>query len=86
MLVSPEELNADEKLRLQLWDSDKYTADDDLGRVEVDLKQLMHSPKTKNKMCDREDRFRGQDPNENMPVGVGGESLFHVFPRLMILS
>ncbi|PMD44689.1 putative meiotically up-regulated gene protein [Hyaloscypha variabilis F] len=67
MLVSPEELNADEKLRLQLWDSDKYTADDDLGRVEVDLKQLMHSPKTKNKMCDREDRFRGQDPNENMP-------------------
>jgi C2 domain len=67
MLVSPEELNADEKLRLQLWDSDKYTADDDLGRVEVDLKELMHSPKTKNKMCDRVDRFRGQDPNENMP-------------------
>ncbi|RJE16617.1 C2 domain protein, partial [Aspergillus sclerotialis] len=37
ILVTPEELNADEKLRLQLWDSDKYTADDDLGRVEVDL-------------------------------------------------
>ena len=67
MLVSPEEIDAEEKLRLQLWDSDKYTADDDLGRVEVDLKELMHSPKTKNKMCDRVDRFRGQDPNENMP-------------------
>ncbi|OQU96034.1 C2 domain-containing protein [Cladophialophora immunda] len=57
ILVTPEELNADEKLRLQLWDSDKYTADDDLGRVEVDLRELMHSSKTKNKMCDREDRI-----------------------------
>ncbi|TVY83722.1 Meiotically up-regulated protein [Lachnellula suecica] len=67
MLVSPEELNAEEKLRLQLWDSDKYTADDDLGRVEVDLKELMHSPKTKNRLYDREDRFKAQDPSENMP-------------------
>lgn len=67
MLVSPEELNADEKLRLQLWDSDKYTADDDLGRVEVDLKELMHGSKTKNQMCDREDRFMGQDAGEKMP-------------------
>lgn len=67
ILVTPEELNADEKLQLQLWDSDKYTADDDLGRVEVDLKELMHSPKTKNRMCDREDRFQGEDPDEKMP-------------------
>jgi hypothetical protein len=67
LLVTPEELNADEKLRLQLWDSDKYTADDDLGRVEVDLKELMHSPKTKNQMCDREDRFMGEEEDEKMP-------------------
>ena len=67
LLVTPEELNADEKLRLQLWDSDKYTADDDLGRVEVGLKELMHSPKTKNQMCDREDRFMAEDPDERMP-------------------
>ncbi|EHL02877.1 putative Meiotically up-regulated gene protein [Glarea lozoyensis 74030] len=67
MLVTPEELNAEEKLRLQLWDSDKYTADDDLGRVEVDLKELMHSSKTKNTMCDREDRFMGEEPGEKMP-------------------
>jgi hypothetical protein len=67
ILVSPEEVNADEKLRLQLWDSDKYTADDDLGRVEVDLKELMHSPKTKNQQFDREDRFKGGDTDEDMP-------------------
>lgn len=66
ILVTPEELNAEERLRLQLWDSDKYTADDDLGRVEVDLKQLMHSPESHNKMQDREDRFTGQDSGERM--------------------
>lgn len=70
ILVTPEELNADEKLRLQLWDSDKYTADDDLGRVEVDLRELMHSEKTKNKMCDREDRFVGEESDEKMPGSV----------------
>ncbi|KAJ3568504.1 hypothetical protein NPX13_g6403 [Xylaria arbuscula] len=67
ILVTPEEVNADEKLRLQLWDSDKWTADDDLGRVEVDLKDLMHEPETFNKIQEREDRFTGADIEENMP-------------------
>lgn len=67
ILVSPDELNANERLRLQLWDSDKWTADDDLGRVEVDLHELMNDPKTKNKMNDREDRFKAVDLEEEMP-------------------
>lgn len=67
VLVSPQEIDAEEKLRIQLWDSDKWTADDDLGRVEVDLKELMHSSKTKNQILDREDRLRGQDPEEKYP-------------------
>ena len=67
ILVSPDELNANERLRLQLWDSDKWTADDDLGRVEVDLKELMTNEETKNKMCQREDRFKGTDLEEEMP-------------------
>jgi len=38
MLVTPEELNAEETLRLQLWDSDKHTADDDLvGLFSIDF-------------------------------------------------
>jgi hypothetical protein len=67
ILVSPEEINADEKLRIQIWDSDKFSADDDLGRVEVDIHELMHSKKTRNRLCDREDRFMGEDPDEEMP-------------------
>lgn len=66
ILVTTEELNAEEKLRLQLWDSDKYTADDDLGRVEVDLKELIKSPESHNKIQDRTDRFTAQDPDEKM--------------------
>lgn len=67
ILVSPEETNADETLRLQLWDSDKWTADDDLGRVEIPLKALMHGTHTKNKMHDREDGLAAEDPDEKMP-------------------
>ena len=67
ILVTPEEINAEEKLRLQIWDSDKWSADDDLGRVELDLKSLMKDPQTYNKIQDREDRFVGQDPDEKMP-------------------
>ena len=67
LLVGPEELNAREALRLQLWDSDRTNADDDLGRVEVDLKDLMHDSKTKGQMYDREDRLMGEDPEEKMP-------------------
>lgn len=67
ILFGAEELNAGEKLRLQLWDSDKHTADDDLGRVEVDLRKLMNDSSTQNKMCEREDRLTGEDPDEKMP-------------------
>lgn len=67
ILVSPDELNANERLRLQLWDSDKWTADDDLGRVEVDLHDLMHNPDTRNNMSDREDCFKASDLEEEMP-------------------
>ncbi|OIW26637.1 hypothetical protein CONLIGDRAFT_634886 [Coniochaeta ligniaria NRRL 30616] len=67
ILVTAEEINADETLRLQLWDSDKYTADDDLGRVELTLKEIMHGSKTKNRMHDREDELRAEDPDEKMP-------------------
>lgn len=67
VLVGPQELNAEERLRVQLWDSDRLTADDDLGRIEVDLKELMHSPNSKGKMWDRQDRFMALDAEKKMP-------------------
>lgn len=67
ILVTQEELDAEETLRLQLWDSDKYTADDDLGRLELPLKGLVNGDETKNRLCEREDGLRGDDPDEKMP-------------------
>ncbi|KAF8543160.1 hypothetical protein BDD12DRAFT_916043 [Trichophaea hybrida] len=55
VLVGPLEVNADENLRLQLWDSDRGTADDVLGAVEVPLKDVMSYHVTKNRMSARED-------------------------------
>ncbi|KAF1945407.1 meiotically up-regulated gene 190 protein [Clathrospora elynae] len=65
--VTPDELNVDERLRLQLWDSDRTTADDDLGRIEVDLKDLMKSEETNGRMHDREDGFKALEAGEGMP-------------------
>lgn len=67
LLVTPEELNVDERLRLQLWDSDRFTADDDLGRIEVGLKEIMRSEDTNGKMHNRTDGFRALKAGEAMP-------------------
>ncbi|KAJ7155513.1 hypothetical protein C8R43DRAFT_922812 [Mycena crocata] len=57
LLVGPSELNAKERLRLQLYDSDRGAADDLLGTVEVSLHDLMGDPKCQNKMSSRKDGF-----------------------------
>ncbi|KAL8679384.1 MAG: hypothetical protein Q9186_004319 [Xanthomendoza sp. 1 TL-2023] len=67
ILVSPEELNASERLRVQLWDSDRTSADDDLGRIEVDLKELMTDSRSSGRMWQREDGFQALTPSEEMP-------------------
>ena len=67
ILVSPEELNAGERLRVQLWDSDRTSADDDLGRIEVDLKELMHNSQSNGKMWDRHDGFKGPEAGKEEP-------------------
>ena len=67
ILVGPEEMNADERLRVHLWDSDRTSADDDLGRIEVDLKELMHSKHSNGKMWERKDGLGAMDADEKMP-------------------
>jgi hypothetical protein len=65
--VTPQELNVDERLRLQLWDSDRMSADDDLGRIELDIKDLMKNEETNGKMHDRQDGFKAMKAGEGMP-------------------
>jgi len=65
--VTSQELNVNERLRIQLWDSDRTSADDDLGRIEIDLKHLMRDSATNGKMADRQDGFRALKAGEGMP-------------------
>ena len=67
LLVTPEELDAEESLRVQLWDSDKFSADDDLGRIELALKDLMRDERTNGKMSDRTDPFKALEVGKGMP-------------------
>lgn len=67
LLIGPNESNAGDRLRVQLWDSDRHSADDDLGRVEVDLKELMSDPSFFGQISDRSDELRALSPNERMP-------------------
>ncbi|KJZ77486.1 hypothetical protein HIM_03210 [Hirsutella minnesotensis 3608] len=67
VLVTPEELNIGERLRVQLWDSDRFTADDDLGRIEVPLRDLMTDERSRGNMWERVDGFRALKAGDNMP-------------------
>lgn len=44
LLVSRDDLRAGESLSLQLWDSDKHSADDIVGRVNMPLTELIRKP------------------------------------------
>lgn len=65
--VGTEELNAEERLRVQLWDSDRISADDDLGWIEVDLKELMQNTNSNGKQWDRSEGFQALDGDKEMP-------------------
>ena len=67
ILVGTQELNAQERLRVQLWDSDRTSADDDLGRIEVDLKEIMHDSRSKGRIWSRTDSFQALGGDDQMP-------------------
>ena len=67
LLVGPEELDARERLKIQLWDSDRGFADDDLGTIEVDLGELIGSSRSNPKTRDRHDNFQALQDGEAMP-------------------
>ncbi|TFK33962.1 hypothetical protein BDQ12DRAFT_690365 [Crucibulum laeve] len=55
LLVGPAEVHAKESVRLQLWDSDRFTADDLLGNIDLSLKELLTSAEFKNTIATRTD-------------------------------
>lgn len=64
LLVNADELKANEKLAVEIWDSDRFTVDDLLGRIEVDVIDLVRK---KGKKKTRTDSLMGFRKGQLMP-------------------
>ena len=64
LLVTEDEVKGEEDLGVMLWDSDKRSADDLVGRITVPVVELMKQPGT---MSKREDALKGFEDANDMP-------------------
>jgi Ca2+-dependent lipid-binding protein len=64
ILVFPEQVKSKECLSVQLWDSDRLTADDMVGKIEFDLHELILNG---GKLEYRTDKLAGDREGTEMP-------------------
>lgn len=79
MLVTPELIKADENLSVELWDSDRHSADDIVGKVELSMQKMIQHP---GKMYPQVSKLSGMENGSEMPgelhweVGYFGKPSF----------
>ena len=79
LLVTSDIIKADEQLSLELWDSDRSSADDVVGKVELSIQKLIQHP---GKMFPQVSKLRGVKAESMMPgelhweVGYFGKTQF----------
>lgn len=79
LLVTGDLLKADEQLSVELWDSDRSSADDVVGKVEMSIQKLIQHP---GKMFPQTSKLQGVQAGSSMPgelhweVGFFGKTLF----------
>ncbi|KAK3344000.1 hypothetical protein B0T25DRAFT_314295 [Lasiosphaeria hispida] len=79
LLVTSDIIKADEQLSLELWDSDRSSADDVVGKVELSIQKLIQHP---GKMFPQVSQLRGVKAESSMPgelhweVGFFGKTQF----------
>ncbi|KAI1341950.1 C2 domain-containing protein [Xylariaceae sp. FL0016] len=84
LLVTSDLIKADEQLSMELWDSDRSSADDVVGKVELSLQKLIQHP---GKMYQQVSKLRGVNAESNMPgelhweVGFFGKTQFRAALR-----
>lgn len=64
LLVTPELIKADENLSVELWDSDRHTADDIVGKVELSMQKMIQHP---GKMYPQVSKLAGMEAGSEMP-------------------
>lgn len=74
LLVTDDEVKGEEDVSAMLWDSDKRSADDLVGRVTIPLTELMREP---NKMIPRVDKLQGFEDANAMPGELHWEIGFY---------
>ncbi len=57
-------IKADEQLSVELWDSDRHTADDVVGKIELSLQKMIQHPR---KMYPQVSRLQGMESDSSMP-------------------
>ncbi|CAL8580352.1 hypothetical protein XPA_006081 [Xanthoria parietina] len=64
ILVTPEYIKADEQLSVELWDSDRSSADDIVGKIELSMQKMIQHP---GKMYPHVSKLRGMEADSEMP-------------------
>ncbi|KAI5918760.1 hypothetical protein F4810DRAFT_725330 [Camillea tinctor] len=84
LLVTTDLIKADEQLSMELWDSDRSSADDVVGKVELSLQKLIQHP---GNMYQQVSKLRGVKAESSMPgelhweVGFFGKTQFRTALR-----
>jgi hypothetical protein len=79
LLVTPELIKADENLSVELWDSDRHSADDIVGKIELSMQKMIQHP---GKMYPQVSKLAGMNEGSEMPgelhweVGYFGKPQF----------
>ena len=79
LLVTPELIKADENLSVELWDSDRYSADDIVGKVELSMQKMIQHP---GKMYPHVSKLAGMDAGSTMPGELHWEVGYFGKPQL----
>ena len=78
LLVSPELIKADENLSVELWDSDRHSADDIVGKVELSMQKMIQHP---GKMYPQVSKLAGMNEGSEMPGELHWEVGFFGKPQ-----
>jgi Ca2+-dependent lipid-binding protein len=79
LLVTPELLKAKEQLSVELWDSDRNTADDIVGKVELPIHRMIQRP---GKMFPLQSKLKGMDDGSEMPGELHWEVGYFGKPKM----
>lgn len=78
LLVTPDLIKADEQLSMELWDSDRTTSDDIVGKVELSMQKMIQHP---GKMYPQVSKLRGMHSESSMPGELHWEVGFFGKPQ-----